>query len=222
MQRLIERSIRKQTRLRNAYEAAGLEDDAQSANIKLRRMKTKYTEFSKAAGLPEQSERMKVLYTDAKSEAAAASRKKAARTAEFERLHLQNQKNAAILKEKIDSCEIPTKIRHQVQARHMEGTPEFERYRTQRLEQGKTPQSILTITEQEAQELVDKYACTGTVVVKQRKDGSVKIKEFTDADRIIGKEYTDNAYRNTQRIIIFYSKKGSHIVPTIPKEGKND
>lgn len=220
MQRRIERSIRKQTRLRNAYEAAGLEDDAQSANIKLRRLKAKYTEFSKAAGLPEQSERMKVLYTDAKSEAAAASRKKAARTAEFERLHLQNQKNAAILKEKIDSCEIPTKIRHQVQARHMEGTPEFERYRTQRLEQGKTPQSILTITEQEAQELVDKYACTGTVEMHMQKNGALKFIEYKNVDVIVGMFYSNDEYRTTKRISIFYSKKGTHVVPTDPEGEK--
>lgn len=62
MQRRIERTIRKQKRLKNAYEAAGLTGDATTANIKLRRLNAKYKEFSKAAGLPEQRERMKVLY----------------------------------------------------------------------------------------------------------------------------------------------------------------
>lgn len=75
MQRKIERTIRKQKRLRNAYHAAGLEDDTRTANIKLKRLNAKYREFSAAAKLPEQPERLKVLYTDAKSEAKAAERK---------------------------------------------------------------------------------------------------------------------------------------------------
>lgn len=62
MQRSIERQIRKQKRLRDAYKAAGLKDDEITANIKLRRLNGKYKEFGKAAGLPEQKERLKVLY----------------------------------------------------------------------------------------------------------------------------------------------------------------
>lgn len=62
MQRRIERQIRAQKKLKNAYEKSGLTEDARSASIKLRRLNTKYYDFSKAAGLPEQPERMKVLY----------------------------------------------------------------------------------------------------------------------------------------------------------------
>ena len=62
MQRRVERQIRAQKRLVNAYKAAGLTDDATVANIKLRRLNAKYREFSKAAGLPEQKERLKALY----------------------------------------------------------------------------------------------------------------------------------------------------------------
>lgn len=75
MQRRVERQIRKQKRLRDAYEAAGLTEDAQTANIKLRRLNAKYKEFSKAAGLPEQRERLKVLYVDDTSTAAAETLK---------------------------------------------------------------------------------------------------------------------------------------------------
>lgn len=62
MQRRVERQIRAQKRLKNAYKAAGLTDDAEAANAKLRRLNAKYREFSKAAGLPEQKERTMVLY----------------------------------------------------------------------------------------------------------------------------------------------------------------
>lgn len=75
MQRRVERQIRAQKRLVNAYKSAGLTDDATVADIKLRRLNGKYREFSKAAGLPEQRDRMKVLYTDAKSEEAACRAK---------------------------------------------------------------------------------------------------------------------------------------------------
>ena len=62
MQRRIERQIRAQKKLRNAYKEAGLSEDAAAANIKLRRLNAEYSRFSKAAGLPEQPERTKVFY----------------------------------------------------------------------------------------------------------------------------------------------------------------
>ena len=61
-QRKVERTIRKLKREKASYNAAGLTDEEQALNIKLRRLSAKYKAFSKAAGLPEQRERMKVLY----------------------------------------------------------------------------------------------------------------------------------------------------------------
>ena len=62
MQRRVERAIRKLKREKAAYRAAGLKGDAMALNTLLRRLSTKYKAFSEAAGLPEQRERMKVLY----------------------------------------------------------------------------------------------------------------------------------------------------------------
>ena len=62
-QREIERTIRKLRRRKAAFEAAGLKEDAQAASIRLQLLSAEYTAFSKAAGLPEQRDRMKVLYT---------------------------------------------------------------------------------------------------------------------------------------------------------------
>lgn len=73
-QREIERTVRKLTREQKAFEAAGLSEDAQAASIRARRLRKEYREFSAAAGLKTQPERMKVLYVDEKS-TAAASRK---------------------------------------------------------------------------------------------------------------------------------------------------
>lgn len=61
-QRKVERTIRKLKREKASYNAAGLTDEERAVNIKLRRLNAKYKGFSKAAGLPEQRERMKVLY----------------------------------------------------------------------------------------------------------------------------------------------------------------
>lgn len=62
-QREIERTIRKQKRLRNAFKANGQTTEAQAANAILRRLNKKYRQFSAAAGLPEQNERTKELYS---------------------------------------------------------------------------------------------------------------------------------------------------------------
>lgn len=61
-QRKIERTIRKLKREKDAYNAAGLSEKEQAVSIRLRRLNAKYKAFSKRAGLPEQKERLKVLY----------------------------------------------------------------------------------------------------------------------------------------------------------------
>lgn len=62
MQRRVEREARKLKREKAAYKAAGLHEDETAVNIRLRRLNAKYKAFSAAAGLPEQRERMNVLY----------------------------------------------------------------------------------------------------------------------------------------------------------------
>lgn len=62
MQRRVEREARKLKREKAAYKAAGLHEDETAVNIRLRRLNAKYKAFSAAARLPEQRERMKVLY----------------------------------------------------------------------------------------------------------------------------------------------------------------
>ena len=62
MQRRVEREVRKLKREKAAYRAAGLKGDAMALNTRLHRLSTKYKAFSAAAGLPEQPERIKVLY----------------------------------------------------------------------------------------------------------------------------------------------------------------
>lgn len=73
-QREIERTMRKLKRRRAALEAAGLEEDAQVAGIRLKRLTEKYRQFSEAAGLPEQWERTRMGFVDEASKTNAAER----------------------------------------------------------------------------------------------------------------------------------------------------
>ena len=61
-QRQIERTVRAWKREKAAFEAAGDTESAAAAQARIRRLSKQYTAFSKAAGLPEQRERMQVLY----------------------------------------------------------------------------------------------------------------------------------------------------------------
>lgn len=61
-QRQIERTVRKLKREQTAYKAAGLKDEEQSVTARIRRLNAEYKAFSKAADLPLQRERMKVVY----------------------------------------------------------------------------------------------------------------------------------------------------------------
>ena len=63
-QRRIERTVRKLKRRETAYKAAGLKEEAQSAGIRIKRLRAQYKAFSDAFGLPTQEERMKVIYPD--------------------------------------------------------------------------------------------------------------------------------------------------------------
>lgn len=64
MQRQVERTVRKYKRQEIAAKAAGLTDSEVAAKAQLKRLRALYREFSKAAGLPTQEQRMKVLYPD--------------------------------------------------------------------------------------------------------------------------------------------------------------
>lgn len=61
-QRQIERTVRKLRREQTAYKAAGLTEEYQSVTARIRRLNKEYKAFSEAAGLPMQTERMRVEY----------------------------------------------------------------------------------------------------------------------------------------------------------------
>lgn len=64
MQRKVERTVRKYKRQEIAAKAAGVTDQEVAAKAQLKRLRKLYRDFSDAAGLPTQEQRMKVLYPD--------------------------------------------------------------------------------------------------------------------------------------------------------------
>ena len=179
--------MRKLKREKAAYEAAGLSEDATATNIRLNRQNAKYKAFSKAAGLPEQPERMRVLYPDDKSTEAANL------------LKLQRDAEEPI-RAAIRSGEYPLTINPEKQARHMSGTEIPGR-------------SVITIPLEELQQIVDENAGNGKIILK-RDLSAWKNTEIISAGREIG--YTVNqkgAIIKTNSIKIHYSKTGVHAVP---------
>lgn len=185
-QRQIERTIRKQKRLKTAFQEAGLKEDAQAANIRLRRLNEKYRQFSKAAGLPEQRERMRVQYVD------DASRKKAVE------LKVKRDLEAPI-RAAIRRGDYPLTINPEKQSRHMVGSALPGR-------------SVITISQEELQKIVNEQAGHGEIGLD--KNSGWNSSEKIDSGRVIG--YTVNregVIIETSRAKIHYSKKGVHVVP---------
>ncbi len=131
---------------------------------------------------------------------------------------LKNEKNRAILKEKIDSGEIPLKLNRGKQRKHIEGTHEYKTYLAQRQKTGKTPQNIVTIDEKELDIVLQKYATTGDVDARKKPDGHYKIVEYVDTDIIVGQYFKNDQYHNSNRVAIHYSSRGEHIFPVPPKK----
>lgn len=193
MQRKIERTIRREKRLKIAYESTGLTNEAQNANIKLRQLNEKYRAFSKAAGLPEQRERMQVKYADSSSAQKAAALK-ARRDAE------------TTVREAIRRGDYPLNINSEKQARHMSATAP----------QGR---SVITISQEKLQRIVNTQAGKGHIEFTRSLEW--KSREIIDVGEEIG--YTINAKGDiikTTSIKIHYSKTGVHAVPYSGRRGK--
>lgn len=75
--------------------------------------------------------------------------------------------------------------------------------------------SYLTISKEEAQKLVDKYAGTGTFEFDRK--GNIKNKELVQINKNIGVNINNKTgdESKTNRFYIHYSKSGTHVVPTL-------
>ena len=115
---------------------------------------------------------------------------------------------------------IKTEINNEHFENHIRGTNGYEKYLQKNLEKGAPPPSYLTISKEECQALVDRYAGTGQFKYDPK---STKMQEIISQNKPIGTYIdprTGEVVENTTDFRIHYSKTGSHIVPTI--KGKGD
>lgn len=207
--RYMERQIRKTKREAVGYEAAELEDDFTAASIKLNRQKEEYKKFSKASGIRPRLERTqelgynrsvsgKAVQRNKRIEKLANSRYNEGSTEANVKRYLKDKKQS----EKIQSDSVVKTIEKGKQDKHIVGSNNY------------TPgRSYLTITVDEAQALVNKYAGTGDI--KWNNSGAWANKEVVTADKPIGVcvDPVTGEEIETRRFTIHYSKKGVHIVP---------
>lgn len=207
--RYMERQIRKTKREAVGYEAAELDDDFTSASIKLNRQREEYKKFSKASGIRPRFERTQELgYNKSISTKAVQRKKRIEKLADS--LYNEGSTEANVKRyfkdekqrKKIQSDGVAKVIEKGKQEKHILGANNYTAGR-----------SYLTISVEEAQSLVDKYAGTGDI--KWTNSGSWANKEIVMADKVIGVcvDPVTGEEMETRRFTIHYSKKGVHIVP---------
>ncbi|MEN7359683.1 T7SS effector LXG polymorphic toxin [Bacillus licheniformis] len=100
----------------------------------------------------------------------------------------------------------PAKVKPGAQEKHIPGTPNYK----QEVANGKN-KSIFNGDNKKAQELLYKYAGTGTILKNENR-------ERVNFGQVIGKYYNKKTdkYEDTTNGIIHYSKNGAHIVPSRP------
>lgn len=115
--------------------------------------------------------------------------------------------NQGYIAARILSGEYSMQYRHNKYVQHCKGTNLYEQVTRAR---GK-PQSYLTISEEEAQQIVWKYAGTGVVrTVSGDKAPNV---EFITVDRPVGMHPVGNTFEPSARVQIVYAKDGAHLFP---------
>lgn len=105
--------------------------------------------------------------------------------------------------------------------KHVPGTHEFKQYVDKLDAKGQYGPSRLTISQEEAAELVKQYAGTGEIVIRGNGKWDQKETIITN-DRIIGVAVNNlnGNERETSVFRIHYGKKGVHIVPDYPSKKK--
>lgn len=228
MQRRLERAIRKTKRELIGYEGAGLKDEFTAASIKLRRQRDYYADFSDKAGLVTRNELLQVggygrsmsgkalyaeknAFTDSKNGGIIKSNNDSSYEQAGNGAVRITELVASRVTEKIKAGEYSTKLSHQQYLKHRVNTPQYEEYKKARIAKGGNPQSILTVSEEEAQKIIKDYAGTG--IIRTDTKGKETAREWINVNKVIGAYWGNGRYNETTKAIIHYGKKSAHIVP---------
>lgn len=176
---------------------------------KLRMQNKKYHEYCEANDLQTQADRIKVAGFKKKQSAVANGRATA-----YENQNEQKripQIPASSISEKIQTGQYSIKLSAQQFDKHVVGTAKYQEYLNTRLAGGGNPQSIISISKEDAQKIIENKAGTGIIKVDAK--GNARPQEQITCDNIIGQYYYDGKYVDTNKAVIHYGKKNSHIVP---------
>lgn len=218
-QRAIERSIRQSKEFLHIAEKLGDSELIDKHKSKVRIQQGAMRDYLKQHPFLHRDYAREKYYADPYTKA----KKEVKVRKELEKLekHRAEQKE---MREKFNSAVksgiIKTEINNEHFENHIRGTKGYEKYLQKNLEKGAPPPSYLTITKEECQALVDRYAGTGQFKYDPK---STKMQEIISQNKPIGTYIdprTGEVVENTTDFRIHYSKTGSHIVPTI--KGKGD
>lgn len=216
-QRAIERTIRKTKRQLlvkeqelNAFpDDSNIQSEYDKLSYKLRLQNRKYNEFCAENDLQRQYDRVKVA--GFKKEQAKSANGRATAYAKQVTTKRIPQIPASTISEKIHSGQYSTKLSMQQFDKHVFGTAKYKEYLNTRLQGGGNPQSVITISKEEAQKIIETKAGTG--IIKVDRNGNARPQEQITCDNTIGQYYCDGQYIDTNKAVIHYGKKNCHIVP---------
>lgn len=210
VQRALERDVRKQKRECMLYDELGDEEAFEKASVKLKSKEAKLKNYVDSNdNLHRRKDREQIVGFDKSiSSKVVNTNKKVVNVANMSYNMGSTEKNVYAyfsnkkLRKKLRSDDTLKVIESGKQGKHIKDHNNFIE-----------GNSYLTVSEKEAQELVNKYAGTGDV--KRDSKGRWTNKEFVTADKKIGVvvDRESGKETSTARFSIHYSKNGVHIVP---------
>ena len=207
-QRRMENAIRKTKREIEAQKAIG--GDTVVLEAKRRKQTKEYHEFSAAMGISPKDNRLRVVAgsSDLNRTKIGKNIQEILRNSDLKRIP---QIPASTISKKIESGEYSIKLSEQQYNKHVEGTIKYQEYLQTRTEKGGNPQSILTVSAEKVQKIIEEKAGTG--IIKVDRKGNPMPQEQITCDQVIGKYYYKGTYIKTKKAVIHYAKRSAHLVP---------
>lgn len=211
-------ATQKQRRMENAIRKTKREIEAQRAisgdtvvlEAKRRKQTKEYHEFSAAMGISPKDNRLRVVAgsSDLNRTKIGKNIQEILRNSDLKRIP---QIPASTISKKIESGEYSIKLSEQQYNKHVEGTIKYQEYLQTRTEKGGNPQSILTVSAEKVQKIIEEKAGTG--IIKVDRKGNPMPQEQITCDQVIGKYYYKGTYIKTKKAVIHYAKRSAHLVP---------
>lgn len=204
----MENAIRKTKREIEAQKAIG--GDTVVLEAKKRKQTKEYHEFSAAMGISPKDNRLRVVAgsSDLNRTKIGKNIQEILRNSDLKRIP---QIPASTISKKIESGEYSIKLSEQQYNKHVEGTIKYQEYLQTRTEKGGNPQSILTVSAEKVQKIIEEKAGTG--IIKVDRKGNPMPQEQITCDQVIGKYYYKGTYIKTKKAVIHYAKRSAHLVP---------